>query len=46
MSVGTISAVAAKVARKDYSISYIRAVARKFYKNNLLLDDVISRMTL
>lgn len=42
VSIGTISAVTAGAARKDNSISYMRDIARKFYKKNLLLDDVIS----
>jgi hypothetical protein len=42
VSIGTISAVTARAARKDNSVSYMRDIARKVYKKNLLLDDVIS----
>jgi len=42
VSIGTISTVTAGAARKDNSVSYMRDIARKFYKKNLVLDDVIS----
>lgn len=41
VSIGTISAVTTEAARHAEYFSYMRDIARKFYKKNLVLDDVI-----